>query len=134
MDASCCATLLQRVVIVILFFLAVGFSITNAVVFLHVFSWLRKLVCGLSDKEFHKLAHGGMLSGFRGGFLGRLFHCHACMGFWIGVLLSLRLGGIIVEHVSAISQLEGIVADGFLLSGFNFCLWVVFRKLGVEEM
>jgi len=120
--------------VLVIFFLAIGFSITNSIVFLHVFSWLRKLVCGLSDAKFFSLAKERKLGGFRNAFLGRMFHCHACMGFWVGVLLSYRCDGFIVRHVESFGRFDSMIMDGFLLSGFNFVLWLVLIKLGAKEL
>ena len=131
MDASGCATLLQRGLAMLIFiFLVIGFSITNTIVFMHVCAWLRKLVCGVDDATFRSQPK----QGFRVGWLGRLFHCHTCMGFWVGVLLSYFHGGFIVEYVDSLGRVESAIGDGFLLSAFNFALWLVLRRLGAEEL
>lgn len=114
-------------------FLFVGFSVTNAIVFLHVFAWFRKLVSGVSDADFRTLAFERRLS-LRGATVGRLVRCHACTGFWVGGLLSLSHGGFIVDYIEALPGWEGAIADGFLVSGGNFVLWVFLRHLGAEEM
>jgi len=137
MDASKSATLLRReLAMPTLFFVLVGFSITNAIVFLHVFEWLRELACGVDDFNFRKamIRRQMIPCGFRVAFVGRLFHCHACMGFWVGVLLSFAHGSFILDHVGSISFYESVVLDGFLLSGTNFIAWVILRKLGAEEL
>ena len=119
-----------------LLFVLVGFSITNAIVFLHMFEWLRQLACGLDDFGFRKAIFRNRVKpcGFRVTFIGRLFHCHACMGFWVGVLLSVAYGGFILDHIDSISLYESVALDGFLLSGTNFIAWVILRKLGAEEL
>lgn len=114
-------------------FLVVGFAITNTLVFLHVFHWFRVLVSGTTDLQFEVIAHRGELSGFRQKYLGRLIRCHACMGFWLGVSLSLMHGGFINRYMDLFFPAD-VLGDGFMLSGFNFCLWAVLRKLGVEEL
>jgi hypothetical protein len=114
-------------------FLIVGFSITNALVFLHVFHWFRTLVSGVTDKRFERAVSNEKLKGFRNGFLGRLIRCHACMGFWVGVSLSLGYGGFISKYMD-LSSLTDVIGDGLLLSGSNFVAWVVLRKLGAEEL
>lgn len=115
-------------------FLIVGFSITNAIVFLHVFGWLRRLIAGISDAEFNEKAGQGTLKGFRRAFLGRLLHCHACLGFWVGSFLSISFGGFIQEYVEVGSLPIVVLLDGFLLSGSNFILWVFLWRHGAEEL
>jgi len=117
----------------LLLFVLIGFSITNAVVFLHVFAWLRSVISGLSDNEFEFASHKGTLEGFRQKVLGRLFRCHACTGFWVGGFLSASLGGFISEYVE-LSFTFDVVGSGLLLSCTNFIIWVVLRKLGAEEL
>ena len=116
-----------------LIFLSCGFAITNAVVFLHAFHWWRKLSSGLADSEFEFLAAQGHLRGWRAQYIGRLVRCHACTGFWVGAFLSLICGGFIIDYVD-IPDISGVIGDGLVLSGFNFVLWVVLRKLGVEDL
>ena len=60
-----------------------SFGFTNAVVFLHIGKPIRRLVSGSTDKEWFESEK----MGFRSGFLGRWIHCHACFGFFSGVLL-----------------------------------------------
>ena len=115
------------------FFILVGFSITNTLVFLHVFHWMRSLVSGLTDMEFSEAVSRRWLTGFRQAYLGRLVRCHACMGFWVGVSLSLIGWGPISEYMDLLFPLD-VIGDGFLLSGSNFFAWLVLRKLGAEEL
>jgi hypothetical protein len=117
----------------LLLFLAIGFSITNAMSFLHVSSWLRKAVSGLTDLQFSIKAEQNELSGLRQAWLGRLVRCHACLGFWVGGFLSVLFQGFISEYME-VSFAGSVILDGFLLSGFNFVLWVVLRKLGAGEL
>jgi hypothetical protein len=114
-------------------FLAVGFSITNTLVFLHVFHWLRVLISGLTDREFQNRTMRRGLQGFRQEYLGRLVRCHACAGFWVGVSLSLIGAGSISEYMDLSFPLD-VVGDGFLLSVSNFGFWLVLRRLGAEEL
>ena len=121
----------------VLFFLLVGFSITNSIVFLHVFSWFRKLVSGLDDKQFHlavERKRGQRLEGFRETYLGRMVRCHSCMGFWVGLVLSITYKGFICRYVDFLFLYDTVIADAFLLSGFNFCAWVILQKLGTENL
>ncbi|MCP4598999.1 MAG: DUF1360 domain-containing protein [Proteobacteria bacterium] len=115
-----------------LFFVA-GFAITNAVVFLHIGHCFRRLVSGLSDENFYSKAEAS-LSGFRQIYLGRLVRCHACFGFWIGVALSVLLGGIAAHQVDLSHWWLGSILDGAMLSGFNFAVWILLKKLGAEEL
>ncbi len=120
-----------------LLFLSVGFAITNALAFLHVGRGFRRVVSGISDDDFLlrlEYMSPGPLMGFRQSFLGKLVRCHACLGFWIGAILSLLLWGVTTEYLEAPSKPVCAIADGFLLSGFNFVLWVCLKKLGVEEL
>jgi len=116
-------------------FLSIGFSITNAVVFLHVFHWLRRAVSGLSDHDFYEMVQKkrGRSVGFRTSYLGRLVRCHACVGFWIGVFLSLISGSFINEYMSLSFPID-VVADGLLMSGFNFVVWVILKRHGATEL
>lgn len=115
-------------------FLAVGFSIVNAITFLHVFHWFRRLVSGATDRMFREVAASGEPLSLRMATVGRLVRCHACTGFWVGVLLSWVYGGFIVAYVGSLSRFESMVADGFLLSGFSLAAWVILRRLGAEEL
>ncbi len=114
-------------------FLAIGFSITNAISFLHVSSLFRKAVSGLTDLQFFTKAKNCTLVGFRQSVCGRLVRCHTCTGFWVGVFLSISYRGFISKYME-VSLLECIVLDGLLLSGFSFVLWVVLRRLGAGEL
>ncbi len=121
----------------LLLFLFIGFAITNAVVFLHIGHGVRRLVSGLTDEEFLlrlDYSSPAPLTGFRQIYLGRLIRCHACMGFWVGLLLSLGLGGIFQRYVDVFPLLSAFFADGFLLSAFNFVLWVVLSRWGAKEL
>lgn len=113
--------------------LAIGFSVTNTLAYLHVFHWLRSLVSGLTDREFNARVLRRGLQGFRQEYLGRLVRCHACLGFWVGVSLSLIGLGSISEYVDLSFPLD-VVGDGFLVSGTNFFVWLVLRRLGAEEL
>lgn len=117
----------------LLLFLLIGFSITNALVFLHAFHWLRIFISGMTDWVFSLAIKKRMLHGFRNAYLGRFVRCHACMGFWVGVSLSLLAGGFINKYMG-LSFIEVVIGDGFLLSGSNFFIWLVLRKLGAEEL
>ena len=114
-------------------FVMVGFAITNSLVFLHIFEWFRRVVSGMSDAGFNTLVHHKAVSGFRLGFLGRLVRCHACMGFWVGFCLSLYFGGFIPRYME-IAYPYDVLADSFFLSGTNFVLWIILRKLGAAEL
>jgi len=125
-------------------FLLIGFSVTNALTFLHVFLWFRTLVSGVSDKKFEHIVSRDnddtvpysvlkRFTLFRYEYLGRLVRCHACMGFWVGVCLSLLQGGFITEYMQCAYDLF-FLWDGFLLSGSNFFIWLIARKLGAEEL
>ncbi len=109
---------------------ALGFSITNAIVFLHSFSWLRKIMSGIDDREFHRRANLNELS-IRASILGRLFHCHACMGFWVGLATYMVLP--IWNFEGNIVYLSPLV-NGFWVSGWNFIIWVFLRRHGAEEL
>lgn len=113
---------------VLYFFFAIGFSITNSLVYLHVFHWFRKLVSGVTDVQFES----DKPIGFRQETIGGLVRCHTCMGFWVGILLSWGYGGFINEYMDLMYPVN-ILCDGLLLSSNNFFLWLVARKLGAEE-
>jgi hypothetical protein len=113
-------------------FLLVGFGITNSIVFLHIGHWLRRLVSGVSDTEFYSsisnrkaLLDFPTLKRFRIQFFGRMFRCHACMGFWVGSIFALSY-----YH----SPLIESVLHGFALSAANFILWVILVKLGAKTL
>jgi hypothetical protein len=113
--------------------LSVGFSVSHAIVYLHVFHWLRRLVSGVDDKSFHnRLSLNGV--GIRIGFFGRLFRCHACMGFWVGVFLYSFNGNPIVEEMILHGPIFESVSFGFLQLGFNSFVWLILRRLGAEEL
>lgn len=115
--------------------LFLGFSITNIVVYQHVFSWMREFITGISDKRFFELAVTGDLDrfGFRIRSMGRLVHCHACFGFWCGLSLCLLGGHPIVESMTSCFPV-GCFYAGAIQSGFNLVMWLILRKLGAEEL
>lgn len=119
----------------IIFFCLTAFGITNALSFLHVGHWFRRLVCGLWDKGFYHCLRndhlGDYLEGFRQRVLGRLVHCHACLGFWVGFGLS--AGGLGPFWAGDLWWLAAIM-DGFFVSSVNFILWVTLRKLGADKL
>lgn len=98
-------------------------------VFLHIFHWFRKLTSGITDEEFRNKK----LEGFREEFIGRLVRCHTCMGFWVGVFLSLFYESISAQYIE-FPSLSYVIFDGILLSGNNFFVWLIARKLGAEEL
>ena len=113
--------------------LFIGFSVTNAVAYLHVFHWLRRLVSGVSDKEFYSVISSGEVN-FRVSFLGRLLRCHACFGFWVGVFLYSFNGNPIVEEMIVCGPVVEVIGFGFLQLGFNSFAWLILRRLGAEEL
>ena len=119
-------------------FLTIGFGITNAIVFLHIFGWLRKVLSGVDDGTFQRLAACKRLPHWRARFLGRLVRCHACMGFWIGmflyVFLYLATGDHMIEIVLTRLCIVNAVLCGFIQSAANFILWVFLRRFGAEEI
>ena len=118
----------------LLLFLLIGFSVTNSIVFLHVFAGLRDVVSGIDDTGFYAESRSGLLIGFREAFIGRLFRCHACMGFWVGLVMSICFGGFVCRYWLVDNVFILACLDAFLLSGFNFIVWVVLRRLGSEEL
>jgi hypothetical protein len=120
----------------LLLFLFVGFSITNTIVFLHAFHWFRIGISGLTDDSFGRIVRnprGFGLKGFRQKYLGRLVRCHSCFGFWVGVSLSFFFGSFINRYM-VLSFPSDVIADGFLLSGFNFVAWLVLKNMGAERL
>ena len=113
--------------------LLIGFSMTNAIVFQRVSHWLRTMVTGLDDSTFKMRVQNDCLCGFRQEALGRLFRCHTCMGFWIGIGLSFVIDYPIDSNFAGIQWLEHIAA-GFLQSVFNTILWVILLKVDVEKL
>jgi len=132
-DAPCCQALLFWVMTLFIFFV-VGFAITNTIVFLHVFSGVRRFFSGVQDYKFHIMARTNTLKGFRLGVLGRFVHCHTCMGAWVGAFLSIVHGGFISEYMCFGVPWVVHIFDGFFLSGANFFAWLILRKLGAEEL
>lgn len=88
---------------------------------------------GISDDAFSQLVSRKELLTWREANLGRLVRCHACSGFWVGMGISLWQCGFVSEFFIG-GMLEIAILDGFLLSGFNFCLWILLKKLGAEEL
>lgn len=101
------------------------------IVFQYVFSWLRKVVTGMSDEQFYQRIQAGTISGFRNAFLGRLFRCHTWMGFWVGgELYALGAYGFIgdITHHAVL----GYILAGLLQSVFNTVAWMALLKLGAQ--
>jgi hypothetical protein len=117
----------------LLFWLVIGFSATNVIVFQHVFHWLRVIITGMADEEFYRHVKHGVIFGFRRAFLGRLFRCHTCMGFWIGVALC---GFGAYDFIGGVARnifLEYVCA-GLLQSVFNTVVWLLLLKLGAKNL
>jgi len=117
----------------LLIWLFVGFSATNIIVFQHVFLWLRKAVSGIDDEQFKLFAKYRSLAGFRRSFLGRLFRCHTCMGFWIGIL-AYHLGAYSFIRNIVSCEIAGYICSGLLQSVFNTILWLLLLKIGIEKL
>jgi len=112
-------------------FAIIGFGITNALTYLSVLEWYRKILSGLSDVEFDFYVVKQGRSSFRGKWIGKLVRCHACTGFWVGVFLSYLTGADIFDYGH---RIVGCMAGGFFLSCTSFFMWLVARKLGAEEL
>lgn len=112
-----------------LYYLLIVFGVTNAISFLHVGYPLRRVICGLSDDQFYsKIKRGekiNSLRNFRHLYLGRLIHCHACTGFWVGLLISFFWNNL---------KITGDIFNGFLSSAFCFVIWVILVKLGAKNL
>jgi len=92
------------------YFLVVGFAITNAVTFLHIGLPLRNLI---NDNIF-----------------GRLIRCHACFGFWVGFGMSFLYPlGFVFDNIYL-----NAISDGLFLSGFNFMIWALLCFLGANKL
>ena len=114
-------------------FSMLSFSITHALVYLHVFSGLRKLIVGMSDDRFTYSLETQTLQGFRQQVLGRWIHCHACMGFWVGCGVSFLYGSVLSEILGPINLWVDTVADGFLASGCSFMIWSVLMRIDSDN-
>ncbi len=113
-------------------YLLTTFGLTNALAFLHVGRPFRHAASGLTDAEFRTMADKGYLEGFRQCVIARMVRCHACMGFWMGCLLSPAYWAgpgtspmVIIQHVSH---------DGLAASAFCFIVWVALWRLGAEKL
>lgn len=118
-------------------FLAVGFGVSNAIAYLRAFEWLRKVVSGLSDVQFeYSLKDEGetetRISVIRD-FFGHGIRCHACIGFWIGMILSMLAGSVSLGGLTDCRAIA-VVADGLLLSASNFVLWTVLSGIGAKDL
>ena len=124
--------------VVLIGLLIIGFSITNLIVFLHVFHFLRTFVSGINDQQFLIASSCHRLHGFRQVYLGRLMRCHACMGFWVGLALYLLLHFCIKTDIINMGWTTSTFCNalGYALfqSIANFGFWLVFRRLGAEEL
>lgn len=114
-------------------FLAV-FGATNALVFLHVGAPFRRLLTGYEDKTWkglvmdNELIPDNPLSRFRVLFLGRLAHCHACCGFWVGFIYHLAFNRFEITMILDSFQF------GLASSTFCFATWVVMHRLGANKL
>jgi len=120
-------------------FIFVGFGITNAIVYLSVSEWLRKIISGISDEEFKSMLllqrfKRDNTYSFRRRWFGKIVRCHACCGFWVGIFLSYLGYRDIFESVPRWVEIEIDICGGFLLSCSNFLIWLIARKLGAEEL
>lgn len=113
-------------------FAIIGFGITNALAYLSIFSFYRKIASGISDADFERKSRDGLLPGFRARWIGGLVRCHACTGFWVGVFLAYVTGADILMTCG--HMITRCIAGGFFLSCTSFFMWLVARKLGAEEL
>lgn len=115
-------------------FVLASFGLSNALAFLHIGLPFRILVSGLSDKQFYLRIKYDRLRGVRQTVLGRACRCHACIGFWIGAILSLgwaaQFDYALVGNVSV--RIAQLVLGGLVASGSNFIIWVILKRLGAE--
>ncbi len=106
----------------IIYFLSV-FGLTNAIVFLHVGKPIRELITGIVDEEFHLRLKTAKMN-WRERWLGRLIHCHACSGFYCGLII-----------YPVIFDLNlNIITYSLSASAINFILWVILMKIGVDKL
>ena len=108
---------------------AAVFGVTNALVFLHVGTSIRRWVSGVSDETFQRgNAHRqSKRPTFRSVYLTRLVRCHACAGFWIGSLFSFaRLFFQTERSITSIVALS--FYEGASASCICFLVWVAIKK------
>lgn len=99
-------------------FVLLNYSITNIIVFASIFKWLRDITHHASPN-----------------FLGVLFSCPKCMGFWVGIILSLTfyspVSNLGVDNILFNSELWPIFLDGCLGSGTTWLIYNVAEALEV---
>jgi hypothetical protein len=113
------------------------FGCVNALVFLHVGAPFRRLMSGSNDRVWRSniaaynnntevQAEFTLKDKFFILFLGRLAHCHACAGFWVGVAYAFLC--LPIE-----SWIES-VQFGLVSSAFCLILWLLCKSLGVDKL
>lgn len=115
-------------------FLAV-FGLTNAIVFLHIGSPIRKILSGISDETFERLSRTpGGLTGARQVLFARLIRCHACAGFWVSLGIDVGIATALDTVAYGPEEIVTSFITALASSAFNFAVWVALRKLGAEEL
>lgn len=66
-------------------------------------------------------------------FLSDLFNCPMCLGFWIGIGLSLLLYSPTAHYLSIIPIISA-VADGFISSGTCWIIYCLLHKTGCYDL
>jgi hypothetical protein len=84
------------------------------------------------------VAESKIMSPLRGHFhcestMGRFVRCPMCVGFWIGVLLSLSHFGLTATVTSPTWPWRHLF-DGFASSAWCWIVYVVLRRLGSREL
>ena len=106
------------------------FGLTNAITFLHIGKPIREFFSGVSDDDFYERARcvsGKGLQTWRHAFIGRLFRCHACMGFWVGIPLALffQKADIFVIEYDVIAS---AICASLSASAVNFIIWALIHR------
>ena len=111
------------------------FGLANAIVFLHVGRPVRESITGVTDEEFRRRmgGHGGGLSSWRHSVIGRMFRCHACMGFWVGIPLAVLHWGV-PPYCPDPALIKISICSSLSASAFNFIVWTVLVKLGADKL
>lgn len=107
------------------------FGLSISITFLHVGYPLRLLVSGMADKDFRRAVKSSSFSGFRQRVLARWIRCPACVGYWVGMGLSMWWWP---EQLLVWRGLADAACAGLVTCAANFIIWVVMLRLGADKL
>ena len=112
-----------------LLFYAAVYGAAASIALLHVGSPIRYLATVIDRRLFPSMSD----SPARGGPIKVLFHCPACLSFWISLAASIFVYSPAWAHFG-VPLIPRLIVDSLSSTGIIFCVHVVMTKLGQYDL